>query len=632
MRSPVRPTSTSKRSSSTRSGCSRRSRRPDASRRRGHDEVLGAGPLHHRRRLGPRSGDRAALRRRGRQGLRRRRERRRPRRDGGGDPHGRRRRGQRRLRRRLDGRRARRGGRGGRRLRRRRHPGERGRHRPLRPARGDRRGGVAAGADREPHRRVQHGEGGAPAPAGAPGRRRRERRLERGHARPGLRGALRSVEGGARQLHPLDRARVREPRPADQLPRTRRHPLAADPALHPARGLREAARRVLLAAPAAPAGRPRGHGEGDRLSGLRRRQDGGRRGAGRRLGYPRVVSDTILDALARDVAARGAHPFILHEGRAVSYAELDQLANAAARALAALGVVRGDRVTLALGNSIEYLVAAFAALKAGGVLNPVNPALGAAELGYLVRHAEPRVVVTGASHVETFRRHGSTVVTPEALAGSDTTAPPLTVGAEDSALLLYTSGTTGNPKGVLFTHGTSGRAGRHFLQTLHITADDVVLAVTPLFHGNAWGAVQTALHAGGTVAFPAAFHASAFWPLVQATGATVLYTLGTILAMLLARPESNEERASRLRVILGLGSAPIRERVIERFGVADVAECYGSTDAGVVTITPVGVPPRAGSCGPPVPGVEIRILDDDGHALPARAVGEIAVRSPSRMT
>jgi len=63
-----------------------------------------------------------------------------------------------------------------------------------------------------------------------------------------------------------------------------------------------------------------------------------------------------------------------------------------------------------------------------------------------------------------------------------------------------------------------------------------------------------------------------------------------------------------------------------------VAECYGSTDAGVVTITPVGVPPRAGSCGPPVPGVEIRILDDDGHALPARAVGEIAVRSPSRMT
>ena len=339
------------------------------------------------------------------------------------------------------------------------------------------------------------------------------------------------------------------------------------------------------------------------------------------------MSDTILDALARDVAACGAHPFILHEGRAVSYAELDRLANAAARALAALGVVRGDRVTLALGNSVEYLVAAFGILTAGGVLNPVNPALGAAELGYIVRHAEPRVVVTSAAHVESFRRHANTV-TPEALAGADA-ALAVGIGAEDPALLLYTSGTTGNPKGVLFTHGTSGRAGRHFLQTLGITAEDVVLAVTPLFHGNAWGAVQTALHAGATVAFPAAFHASAFWPLVQETGATVLYTLGTILAMLLARPASDAERTSRLRVILGLGSASVRERVIERFGVTDVAECYGSTDAGVVTITPIGVPPRAGSCGPPVPGVEIRIVDDAGRDLPPRTPGEIAVRSPS---
>ena len=346
------------------------------------------------------------------------------------------------------------------------------------------------------------------------------------------------------------------------------------------------------------------------------------------------MSDTILDALARDVAARGAHPFVVHEGRRVTYAELDRLSSRAARALAALGVARGERVTLALGNSVEYLVTAFGILKAGAVLNPLNPALGAAELDYIVGHAEPRVVVTDAGHAETFRRlrHACGVATPESLSVAEARAPAVTLGPGDPALLLYTSGTTGNPKGVLLTHGTSGRGGRHFLPTLGITADDTILAVTPLFHGNAWGAVQTALHAGATVVFPAAFHASEFWPLVHATGATVLYTLGTILAMLLARPPSEAERTSRLRVVLGLGSAPIRDRVIERFGVAHVAECYGSTDAGVVTITPVGVPPRAGSCGPPVPGVEIRILDDDGRDLPSHAAGEIAVRSPSRMT
>src|SRR5262249_18463417 len=161
----------------------------------------------------------------------------------------------------------------------------------------------------------------------------------------------------------------------------------------------------------------------------------------------------------------------------------------------------------------------------------------------------------------------------------------------------------------------------HFIDALGLTPDDTILAVTPLFHGNAWGAVVTALHARSRVAFPKTFHASEFWPLVHETGATVLYTLGTVLAMLLSREPSELERTTRLRVILGLGSAPVRDRVIARFGVSHVADCFGSTDAGVVTITPLGVEPRAGSCGPPVPGVAVRIVGDDGRTLAPRAIG-----------
>jgi acyl-CoA synthetase (AMP-forming)/AMP-acid ligase II len=119
---------------------------------------------------------------------------------------------------------------------------------------------------------------------------------------------------------------------------------------------------------------------------------------------------------------------------------------------------------------------------------------------------------------------------------------------------------------------------------------------------------------------------------VHETRATVLYTLGTILAMLLTRPPSDLERQNPLRVILGLGSAPIRDEVIRRFGVSHVAECFGSTDAGVVTITPLGVPPRPGSCGPPVPGVTLRIADEAGRPLPPRTTGEIGVRSPAHMS
>jgi crotonobetaine/carnitine-CoA ligase len=340
----------------------------------------------------------------------------------------------------------------------------------------------------------------------------------------------------------------------------------------------------------------------------------------------------ILDVLARHVAARGAHPFLRHGGRALSYAGFDRLANRAAHALLALGVARGDRVTLACGNSLDYVVAAFGVLKAGGMLNPVNPGLGAAELGYILGHAEPRVVVADAASEERLRGFGvRTVLAGELPATGDETPPALELGSEDCSTLLYTSGTTGRPKGVVFTHGRSGTSGPHFIEALGLVPDDVILAVTPLFHGNAWGAVVTALHAGATAAFPAAFHASEFWPLVHESGATVVYTLGTVLAMLLAREPSPLERSHRLRVILGLGSAPIRDRVRERFGVPDILECFGSTDAGVVTIEPRGVPARPGSCGPPVPGVQVQVLDDAGRPLPPRTVGEIAVHSPARM-
>jgi acyl-CoA synthetase (AMP-forming)/AMP-acid ligase II len=356
----------------------------------------------------------------------------------------------------------------------------------------------------------------------------------------------------------------------------------------------------------------------------------------------------ILDVLAERVARRGEHPFIFHAGRRVTYREFDRLTNRAAHALLGLGVKKGDRVTVAMGNSVEYLVAAFGILKAGAVYNPVNAALGVNELGYIVAHAGPKVIVTeeanaphilspnlklpGGSVVAAFGNVKGTAALDDLLASSRDTPPPVSIGPGDASTLLYTSGTTGNPKGVLFRHRSTGAAGHHFLDTLGITQDDTILAVTPLFHGNAWGAVGTALQAGGTVAFPKVFRASEFWPLVHEAHATVLYTLGTILAILLTHAPSEIERTSPLRVILGLGSAPIRDRIIKRFGVKHVAECFGSSDAGVVTIEPLGQAPRAGSAGPPVPGVGIRIVDDDGRARKPREVGEITIHSPDCMS
>lgn len=354
--------------------------------------------------------------------------------------------------------------------------------------------------------------------------------------------------------------------------------------------------------------------------------------------------ELITELVARRAREQPHKVFLYHEGRQCSYGEFHLQTNRFAHTLLRLGIEKGDRVTLAMTNALEYVVAAFGTLKAGAILHPVNPDLGGRELSYLLQHAEPKLVVTNAESLQRLARRqleqpaalrwacfgesaGAINLHPLLSAAPDHEVPVVT-SPGDPSTLLYTSGTTGLPKGVLFRHSSTGAAGKHFVDVLGIRPEDVVVAVTPLFHGNAWGAVVTALQAGGTVAFPKAFSASQFWPLIHKVNATILYTLGTILAILLNQPPNPLERSSRLRVILGLGSAPLRDRIRERFGVAHVVECFGSTDAGVVTIEPLGAPPRAGSCGCPVPGVEVRIVDDHGRPLPAHEVGEIVVRSP----
>jgi crotonobetaine/carnitine-CoA ligase len=355
----------------------------------------------------------------------------------------------------------------------------------------------------------------------------------------------------------------------------------------------------------------------------------------------------FLENLARNRAERPGAAYLLHEGRSVTFEEFDRATNRFANVLRELGVRKGDRVTVALANSIEWVVAAFGALKAGGILNPVNPALGVTELGYVLGHAEPRVIVTSAdtsgnvrsselprpssSILAAFGDVPGAVALEPALAAAGDDAVPVELTPEDGSTLLYTSGTTGNPKGVLFTHSRTGGSGAFLVDGMGITPDDVILTVGPLFHGNAWSAVAAAQQVGCTAAFPRSFSASDFWPLANRTGATALFTLGTILAILLAQEPNEAERKSKIRVVLGLGSAPIRDRLRERFGFRHIVECFGSTDAGVVTLEPLDATPRAGSAGPAIPGVAIHILDDSGRELGPCEVGEIAVDSPYRM-
>jgi crotonobetaine/carnitine-CoA ligase len=176
--------------------------------------------------------------------------------------------------------------------------------------------------------------------------------------------------------------------------------------------------------------------------------------------------------------------------------------------------------------------------------------------------------------------------------------------------------------------GTKEVGGITLARTLGVDGDDVPLIATPLFHGNGWGALATTLAAGATMVFDEEFHASRFWDRASGSGATVLFTLGTVLAMLLNRPAANVEARHKLRLVMGAGAASIADLVSARLGVDHLVECYGSTEASMVTITPLGERHRPGSAGKVAPGVDVQIWRG-ARAVPPGEIGEIVVRPPA---
>jgi acyl-CoA synthetase (AMP-forming)/AMP-acid ligase II len=384
----------------------------------------------------------------------------------------------------------------------------------------------------------------------------------------------------------------------------------------------------------------------------------------------------ITDILARNVARRGTYPFVRHADCEVTYGTFERLSNQVANAFLTLGVEVGDRITVALGNSLEYLVAAFGAMKAGAVLHPLEPTLAAGQLGHILADADPALIVTTGAYLERLRGaitglnlRASTVTFDEAasaaaaiaagpprrtpssdtvppgknepkkpagdvvsldelITGSPTSRPRVPVAADRPALLLYTAGTTRTPRGALFTHTSTGLGGLRLVEALGITCDDSLLTVAPLSSGLGWLAIETALHAATTIAFPGTLQPSRFWPLAHATGATVLFADRTALAQLLLRKPSPRERQSALRLVMGPGIGGLRDEILERFGVDRVADCFWSTESGVIAVEPTEEASRPGSAGPPLPDVQVRILDGDGQIRPAGQIGEIAVRSP----
>lgn len=345
----------------------------------------------------------------------------------------------------------------------------------------------------------------------------------------------------------------------------------------------------------------------------------------------------ITDLLARNGAAFPDRTFVVTDEGEWSFGAVDAAARRFAARLQARGIVPGDHVALMAGNSAGFLVAWFGINLAGGVAVTVNTQLVGEGLAYVVTQSEAKLVIADRAFLVAQAAEGQAAflgiplmeLGPDAvLMAADSEAPepaPVRLGPLAPATMMYTSGTTGLPKGVVNSHAAYLAAGSEIVAALGFRADDRCMVVLPLFHANPqMYAVMSALQAGYALVLREKFSATSFFEDARRFRATCFTYVGTILSILVAR--HGEDRDHALRFCTG-GGAPekVWREVEQRFGV-EVRELYGMTEIGGFVSLNTRAATRIGSCGRMRPDMDVRIVDPDDNELPAGSQGEIVVR------
>ena len=368
---------------------------------------------------------------------------------------------------------------------------------------------------------------------------------------------------------------------------------------------------------------------------------------------------TLAELFARRAQEHAGRPLIVARGRASTYRQVDTQSAALAAALAELGIGAGDRVAIDLPNWPEWIVAFLAAARLGAIVVPVDPRLPFHELKYQLRHAEVSCAVMAErlddmDNLETFEDlvaelpdlqylvtvgkedlwYDDRIFQYEDLVSRGEGRPVPASGATGDAdlALLYTSGTTGKPKGVRLTHRAVVETALRTGEAVELDPSDRVLVSVPLFGAFGVSIVAGTIAAGATLVLQERFDAAQALELIEREHVTVLHGVPTMYQLLLRAPKFDPARLARLRTGV-IAGAPVSEALVRRVRPwCDVQVAYGLTETGpTVAITRFGDPEekRLTTVGRPLPGVEVRTLDPESRApTPPGAVGEIAVRGP----
>jgi len=359
---------------------------------------------------------------------------------------------------------------------------------------------------------------------------------------------------------------------------------------------------------------------------------------------------TLAGALASRCAVGPDRPFLVEGERSWSYGAFVEEVAAAAQLLVDAGVGRGDRVAVVAPTNAALVTALFASARLGAIFVPINPDLRPEEAAPIIARARPRLVIH-AEELEGLARQASTALGPQpslmtigAGFGNFARRPRLAretpaPAANSTCLVLFTSGTTGMPKGVMHAQHSFIVAGEGFVERQWIQPDDRMLCILPMFHVNAlFYSLGGALAAGATLVLGGKFSASRFWPLLSARGATQVNMLGSIGKILALRPRDEFVAGHRLdRVYCVPLAGDVQRAFTAEFGVRWIAEGYGMSEVPGILAQPYDVAPRIGTMGSVCRHPDgralgaIRVLDDHGADVEPGNPGTLAIETELAM-
>jgi len=342
---------------------------------------------------------------------------------------------------------------------------------------------------------------------------------------------------------------------------------------------------------------------------------------------------------------------LVYENSRIRFHELDRAVNSLANRLKALGIGKGDKVALMLPNVPEFPITYFACQKLGAVAVTLNVMSTAYELQYLLDNSDSRVLVTAAQSARRFEEIRDGLATCRHLLLTEVNEGPLSMkkamedgpfefeasdaAEDDPAVMIYTSGLTGKPLGAVLTHGNLISQSTLLKTLFAATQSDKALCLIPLFHS--FGAVANMLNPlllGACVVMLDAFSIESIFKAIETEKVTYVSAVPRVFLGMLMQEGAGQFDISSLKFCVTGGSAmpPAYMPQFEKKFRVRLREGYGLTEASpVCAVTRLDMEQKPGSIGVPIPGLEARIVDDTGRALPRGEIGELVVRGPNVM-